>query len=76
MKRCSPVETRKNMELARELSSIGIDFICVPVSSNASRHELITQMGNALEALVLEAEREEYSAGMIEAAKGKSDDRS
>ena len=56
MNRCSAPETRKNLEAANQLASIGIDFVCIPVSKNASKDELIQQFGDAMELLANEAE--------------------
>lgn len=56
MEKCSPVETRKNLESARALSSIGVDFVCIPVSSIAGKNELIAQGNDALESILSEVE--------------------
>lgn len=59
MLKCSPVETRRNLEAARVLSSIGIDFVCIPVSSLAGKEELIYQGNEAMESILSEAESAE-----------------
>jgi hypothetical protein len=59
MQKCSPVEARKNLESARALSAIGVDFVCIPVSSMAGKNELISQGNEALESILSEAESAE-----------------
>ena len=63
MKRCSPVETRKNLEVAKNFASIGLDFVCVPVTMSNSKEQLTKIMCDAMELLSLEAEKEEQLEG-------------
>jgi hypothetical protein len=48
MNRCNPVTTRKNLEAAKALSSVGIDYVCIPVTEESSKAELIEQMCKAM----------------------------
>ena len=59
MNRCSPVETRKNLEAAKNFASIGLDFVCIPVTRSNSKEQLTKIMCDAMELLSLEAEKEE-----------------
>lgn len=52
MMKCSPVEMRKNLEIVDKYKNIGIDFVAVPVSSLASKNELIVQSTEAMEAIL------------------------
>lgn len=64
MNRCSPVETRKNLELAKNFASIGLDFVCVPVSGSSSKEQLVRIASEALEVLALAAEVEELKSNI------------
>tara|TARA_R110000850_G_scaffold262638_1_gene391325 strand:+ start:311 stop:502 length:192 start_codon:yes stop_codon:yes gene_type:complete len=41
MNKCSPVEMRKNLEVAEHLKNAGIDFVCVPAKNQKHKGELI-----------------------------------
>ena len=58
MKKCSPVETRKNLESAKSYASIGLDFVCVPVISSGNKEHLVDMAVNALELLAIQAEKD------------------
>lgn len=64
MNRCSPVETRKNLEVAKSYASIGLDFVCVPVINSGNKKQLQMMATNALELLALEAEKEERNSSI------------
>jgi predicted nuclease of restriction endonuclease-like (RecB) superfamily len=62
MSRCSADITRANIKAAQSLSSIGIDFVCIPVSSLASKKELVIQFCEAMESLAADQEENEAIA--------------
>lgn len=62
MNRCSPVETRKNLESAKILASVGLDFVCIPVSDKWNKNELILQLCEAMEVLARQSEEDESIA--------------
>ena len=41
MNKCSPIEMRKNLDVAEHLKNAGIDFVCVPAKNQAHKDELI-----------------------------------
>ena len=41
MNKCSPVEMRKNLDVAEHLKNAGIDFVCVPAKNQEHKDELI-----------------------------------
>lgn len=62
MNRCSSVETRKNLESAKRLASIGLDFVCIPVTELCGKDELILQLCEAMEVLAKQSEEDESIA--------------
>ena len=64
MKRCSADITRANIKAAKALASIGIDFVCIPVSSATNKKELAVQFCEAMELLALDAEKEDRDSNI------------
>ena len=64
MNRCSADITRANIKAAKALASIGIDFVCIPVSSAANKKELVIQFGEAMELLALNSEKEDQDSNI------------
>lgn len=56
MKKCSPVEMRKNLVIVDQLRMAGIDFVPVPVKSQEHKYELIVLVQNAFEELLKDCE--------------------
>jgi len=50
-KRCSPVEMRKNLEIADLFKKYGIDFVAVPVRNQDHKNELIALCDEVLDQL-------------------------
>ncbi len=49
MKRCSPVEMRKNLTVVNQFEKYGIDFVAVPVRNQVHKNELNQQVNDVLE---------------------------
>lgn len=56
MEKCSPVEMRKNMEVAELFQRTGIDFVPMPVINSEHKQELIKQMKSLFNAIIAESE--------------------
>ena len=56
MLKCSPVEMRKNLDVAEQLRMAGIDFVCVPVKNQKHKDELIVLGQKILEELIQDCE--------------------
>ncbi len=56
MKRCSPVEMRKNLLVVDQFKTFGIDFVAIPVRDRDHKNELIAQGNEVLEGLVKSSE--------------------
>lgn len=61
MKRVAANITRDNMKAAKSLASIGLDFVCIPVSHLACKDKLIKQFLASMDSLADCAEDEEFS---------------
>ena len=59
MERCSPVETRNNLAIAKNYASIGLDFVCVPVINQESKKHLQRMAVSALESLAVQSEKDD-----------------
>jgi hypothetical protein len=44
MSKCSPVESRKNLEVATMYVKYGIDFVAVPVRDQEHKNKLLTDV--------------------------------
>ena len=62
MNKCSPAETRKNLESDKRLASIGLDFVCIPVTELCGKSELILQLCEAMDELARQSEDDESIA--------------
>lgn len=51
MNRCSPVEMRKNLEMVQAFKEAGVDFVAVPVFSEAQKDELLLLVTGRLDSL-------------------------
>lgn len=58
MKRASPVELRKSLEMANELASAGIRFVPVPVINDAGFNRLIDESRKIIDGMLTEVEYE------------------
>ena len=56
MEKCSPVEMRKNMEVAELFKRTGIDFVPMPARNSEHKQELIKQMKSSFNAIIAESE--------------------
>ena len=59
MNRASPSELRKSLTAANALAQAGVLFIAVPVLNEKDYAELVNMVAGRLEAMALEAEKEE-----------------
>ena len=59
MNRASPSELRKSLVAANALAKAGILFVAVPVLNDADHTELVNKVADRLEAMALEAEKDE-----------------
>lgn len=48
MKRCDPVEMKRNMQLVKLFEDHKIDFVPIPVSGQEQKSELVCQMNTLL----------------------------
>lgn len=62
MKRATPVQLRKALEVAKALAEHGINFVCMPVVDEADGANLVGQAADRLERMVLIAEAAEKRA--------------
>ena len=62
MERCNPTVTRDNMRIARTMSDNGIDFVCVPVTSEKEKSHLIKVAQSKLGEMIEEAEKKETNS--------------
>lgn len=58
MKRCSPVQSRKNLEIAHNLAKSGVNFIPVPVFGDFDEEKLVQLMMQQLVLIEQEASEE------------------
>jgi hypothetical protein len=49
MTKCSPVESRKNLEVATMYVKYGIDFVAVPVRDEEHKSKLLTEADKVLQ---------------------------
>ena len=47
MKKCDPMEMRKNLEVVEVLKNAGIDFVPIPVKNQEHKEELVA-LGHAI----------------------------
>ena len=59
MEKCSPVEMRKNLAVVEQLSTVGIDFVVMPVKDPLHKQQLIAQAQAILAEMTREAEEDE-----------------
>jgi len=59
MNRASPSELRKSLVAANALAQAGILFVALPVLNEADHAELINNVAGRLEAMALQAEKDE-----------------
>lgn len=52
MKRCDPVQTRKNLETVNMMAKMGLDFMPMPVMNEAHRVELAKQSAEITEKIL------------------------
>ena len=64
IEKCSPAEMRKNLMIVDELKRAGIDFVAVPVISEAQKVHLLNQLRQTL--LEIEKANPAWSNRMIE----------
>lgn len=55
MEKCSPVEMRKNMEVAELFKRTGIDFVPMPARNSKHKQELIKQMKSLFDVIIAES---------------------
>lgn len=67
MFKCSPIDARKNLEAANVMANNGIDFVAVPVISQADKDDLQEQVQTRFDQLVATAEAQ--AAQVFEAQK-------
>jgi hypothetical protein len=65
IKKCSPATTRKNLDAAKSLASIGVDFVPVPVSALTNKDELISLFCKAMDSLQKEVEKKETQKKLL-----------
>ena len=58
MRRSSPADLRKSIEVANTLAKYGIGFVCLPTLSDEDRDQLIGQYAERMEKLAQMAEGE------------------
>lgn len=56
MKRCDPVEMRKNLLVVDQFKRHGIDFVVIPVRDADHKNELIAQGAEVLEEIAMRIE--------------------
>lgn len=61
MNRASPVQLRKALEIANQLVSSGVNFVCMPVVDEADYANLLDQSMSRLERIAVVAESREKS---------------
>ena len=54
--KCSPVEMGRNLKVVDKFQKAGIDFVAIPVKSEAHKNEMIAYGNNVLEELLKESE--------------------
>ncbi len=59
MMRASPIDLRKAMEVARELTRAGVEFVCMPVLNDEDRVKLLTQQCWRMANILKQAEEDE-----------------
>ena len=57
MNKCSPAEMRNNLEVVELYKGLGLDFVAVPVKSEAHKAEMQQYSDDVLEEIANEAER-------------------
>ncbi|MBE3178184.1 DUF1382 family protein [Enterobacter cloacae complex sp. P3B] len=62
MNRASPVDLRKSLEIANNLSHIGIRFVPIPVATEEEFQTLAAELSRRLEQMAVEAEKNEGGA--------------
>ncbi|WP_394060599.1 DUF1382 family protein [Alcaligenes sp. WGS1538] len=55
MNRASPIDLRRAMEVAQELTRAGIEFVCMPVLSDQDKAVLLAQQAGRLGKMLQEA---------------------
>lgn len=61
MKKASPVQLRKALEIANQMVKTGVNFVCMPVVDEADYQNLVDQSVSRLERIVSIAESSEKS---------------
>lgn len=56
MKRCNPIEMRKNLEIVKNFKLNGIDFVAIPVINEEDKQNFIAVMNEQLDKLLEEVE--------------------
>lgn len=59
MKKCSPVEMRKNLETVERYKKSGMDFVVIAVKSEGHKNALLNQSNLVLEQILEEIELSE-----------------
>ncbi|MDK6930720.1 DUF1382 family protein [Klebsiella aerogenes] len=62
MNRASPVDLRKNIEIANHLAHIGIRFVPIPVATDEEFQALAAELSRKLEQMAVETEKCEGGA--------------
>jgi hypothetical protein len=52
MSKCSPVESRKNLEVATMYVKYGIDFVAVPVRDQEHKSKLLTEAQKIIQEII------------------------
>lgn len=56
MEKCSPVEMRKNLEIATMFKNAAIDFVAMPAKNQEHKNQLLEQLDKTLGEISLQAE--------------------
>ena len=62
MKRASPVDLRKSLEIANNLTHIGIRFVPIPVATEEEFQTLAAELSRRLELMAVKAEKNDGGA--------------